>query len=302
MKLQPLIVMSILAALLLGCTAPPTDLLPTVTLSVPTDTPAIPTSTSEPPTPTSMTEPPTPTSTIDLPTSTPAPQATSTSEPVERPDESIQILSPGPGSRVLSPIQISGEADPTFEQTLVVTVLLADGTELTTVPVQIMADIGQRGPFSAEIPFTFSGETQGFIQVYATSARDGGVTHLSSVGVTFADSGSENIIPVEAGPEQIFISQPQQGETITGGVAHVEGFALAGFEQTLIVDALDQEGNVIGSQPLIVQAPDLGQPGPFTADVPYTLTTAGAGRIVVRDPSPAFGGDVHLSSVEIDLE
>lgn len=293
-KAQLIVFIILISALLVGCTAAPTDILPTITLFIPTEPPAISTSTPGAQVPTSTTAPPS--------TSTPEPQATSTSEPVERPEEAILIFMPGPGSRVLSPIQISGEAEPTFEQTLVVTVLLADGTELTTVPVQIQADIGQRGSFSAEIPFSISGEDQGFIQVYATSARDGGVTHLSSVGVTLADSGSENIIPVEPGPERIFISQPELGDTISGGTVHVEGFALAGFEQTLIVDVLDQEGNVIGSQPLIVQAPDLGQPGPFTADVPYTLTTAGAGRIVVRDPSPAFGGDVHVSSVEIDLE
>jgi hypothetical protein len=35
--------------------------------------------------------------------------------------------------------------------------------------------------------------------------------------------------------------------------------------------------------------------------VPYTLSAAGPGRIVVRDISPAHGSDVHRSSVEVDL-
>lgn len=271
---------------LFGCAAPETASLPAETLPLPTNT--------------SMAEPPLPVSTPELPTSTPAP--TGTAEPDERPEEAIQILQPGPGSRVVSPIRLSGIADPTFEQSLAVTLLLADGTELVTVPTQIQADIGQRGPFSVEIPFSITGEQQGFVQVYADSARDGGIIHLASVGVTLAEDGAENIIVAEPGPERIFISSPGQGEAISGGTAHIEGFALAGFEQTLVVDVLDQEGNVIGSQPLIVQAPDLGQPGPFEADVPYTLTTPGAGRIVVRDPSPAFGGDVHVNSVEVTLE
>jgi hypothetical protein len=58
---------------------------------------------------------------------------------------------------------------------------------------------------------------------------------------------------------------------------------------------------VVGSQPLIVDSPEWGQPGPFQADVPYSVTTSGAGRVVVRDPSPAFAGDVHLASVEVKL-
>jgi hypothetical protein len=44
------------------------------------------------------------------------------------PEESIMLLSPASGSQVTSPIHVSGVADPTFEQNLVVRVLQADGT------------------------------------------------------------------------------------------------------------------------------------------------------------------------------
>ncbi len=38
------------------------------------------------------------------------------------------------------------------------------------------------------------------------------------------------------------------------------------------------------------------------AKLAYTLAAAGPGRIIVHDISPAFGGDVHLSSVEVQLQ
>jgi hypothetical protein len=82
----------------------------------------------------------------------------------------------------------------------------------------------------------------------------------------------------------------------------VEGFALASFEQTLMVQVLDADGNIVGEGPVIVSAPDLGQPGPFSVEVPYTVSYAGPGRILVSDLSPAFGGEVHTASVEIQLE
>jgi hypothetical protein len=69
-----------------------------------------------------------------------------------------------------------------------------------------------------------------------------------------------------------------------------------------MVEVLDVDGNVIGSSPVTVTAPDLGMPGPFVVDVPYTLGAAGPGRIVVRDPSVVFEGNVHLASVEVQLE
>lgn len=211
------------------------------------------------------------------------------------------ILAPASGSRVTSPIQVSGVSDPTFEQNLVVRVLRADGSLVAEAPTTIQADAGQRGPFALDLPVSLTTEQNLFIQVFAESPRDGGVTHLSSVGVTFTPTGPEDIINRAPYPEQIAIFQPQTGATLTGGTVHVAGFGLAGFEQTLLVQVFDEDGEVVGSQPVMVAAPDLGEPGPFQADIAYTVSAAGPGRVVVRDISPAFGGDAHLSSVEVNL-
>ncbi len=239
-----------------------------------------------------------------VPTQTVSPPTPASGTPGEpaRPEEAIQILEPGNGSRVASPIHVAGLADPTFEQTLVVRVVLVDGTEVVTQPVTIAADLGQRGPFAGEILFAVNDERQAFIQVFAQSARDGGVTHLASVGVRLMPTGPEDIVPGKPHPEQIAIFEPSPGATIQGGIVHVEGFGLGGFEQTLVVEVVDQDGGVVGSMPITVDAPDLGLPGLILADVPYMLEIAGPGRIVVRDISPAFGGDSHVASVEVSLE
>jgi hypothetical protein len=199
-------------------------------------------------------------------------------------------------------VRVSGVAGPTFESALVVRILAADGTELALVPVTIDAEMGQRGPFQADVPVTVGELTQAFIQVYSTSPRDGGLTHLSSVGVTITPDGWQEIRPVPSQLERIVIYEPASNGVITGGTAHVEGFGLASFEQTLVADVLDADGQVVGSQPLLVDSTEMGEPGPFRVDVPYSVTAPGPGRIVVRDPSAAFDGDVHLSSVEVNLE
>ena len=279
MKRSPLFVACLLVVMiwLASCMTTPTAPTPTP----PTATPDVATPTVDVPTPT---------------VTTPDPGTD------ERGEESILILEPGNGSRVVSPVRVAGIADPTFEQSLVARLVLDDGSELALAPAQIEAELGQRGPFVVEVPFSITGERQAFIQVYASSARDGGTTHLASVGITIADAGAEDVVAVTPHPERIAIFEPQNADTISGGVAHVEGFALASFEQTLVIEVLDADGNVIASEPVIVEAPDLGQPGPFSADVPYRVTETGPGRIVVRDPSPAFGGDSHLASVEVTLE
>jgi hypothetical protein len=235
---------------------------------------------------------------------TPAPTAAATSVPPEgtRPEEAILILQPGVGSRLTSPLQVSGVADPTFEQHLMVRILTMDGAELASQPATIEAEVGQRGPFNAEVPFSISGEQPAIIQVFATSPRDGGLIHLSSVTVTLAAGGPVEIAAGEPHAEDIAIRQPGPNARISGGIAHVAGFGLASFEGTLVIQIYDAEGVRVASQPVIVNSPEMGLPGPFSADVPYTVSTSGPGRVVVRDLSPAFGGDVHLSSVEITLE
>ncbi|MBN2501596.1 MAG: hypothetical protein JXB38_12515 [Anaerolineales bacterium] len=102
--------------------------------------------------------------------------------------------------------------------------------------------------------------------------------------------------------EQIVIYMPEDGTTLSDGVAHVEGFGLASFEATLLVEIQDTNGDVVASQPVMVEAPGLDQPGTFSADITYTANESGPGRIVVRDTSPTHGEDNHLNSVEITLE
>jgi hypothetical protein len=235
------------------------------------------------------------------PTSEAPPEATTAPTSASKSAEAILILQPGPASHLTSPIHIEGLADPTFEQTLGVRLVLIDGTEVASQPTTIAADVGQRGPFEADLSFNVPGGGNAFIQVYSQSPRDGGVTHLASVGVTLVSSGPTTVVLVKAHPEDIAIAQPQSAQTVSGGLLHVEGVALASFEQTLLIELYDADGNLVASQPVIVAAPDLGQPGPFVADIPYSVTASGPGRVVVRDVSPAYGGDVHLASVEVDL-
>jgi hypothetical protein len=219
-----------------------------------------------------------------------------------RPEESIMILTPGSGSDVINPVHISGVSDPTFENNLEVRILLADGTVLEESYTTIQADIGERGPFELDLEIDLDREENIFIQVFDRSARDGGIIHLSSVAVTFTPTGPEDIVVRDPYLEQITIFQPQTGNIISGGVVRVRGFALAGFEQALLVEVQDQDGVVIAFEPVTVESPELGIPGPFEVEIEYTLAEAGPGRIVVRDVSPAHGDNAHLSSVEVTLQ
>ncbi len=239
---------------------------------------------------------------VTLPSATPEPTGGITpASPPAIPEEAILILEPGPGSRLVGTIHIAGFADPTFEQNLGVRVILDDGTVIVHTSTLIQSELGTRGPFTADVPFTASGERNAFIQVFDSSARDGGITHLNSVGVILAESGEVTITPGSPHPEDIYITSPARNQAISGGSVHVEGIGIASFEQTLVVSVLNQEGTTIASLPIIVNAADYGLPGTFSIDLPYVVAEEQAGRIVVSDPSVVYAGDVHVSSVEVTL-
>lgn len=300
-RLSVFISLAILLLALPACGGEAEPTAPAATNTItPTATALPPTATPEPtettaPTATATPPPPTATATATTVPDTAAP-------PLIDETEAILILTPGNGSRVTSPVIVSGEADPTFEQSLVARLVTIDGEELVMEPGIIAANLGQRGPFEIEVPFNIQEEVQAWIQVFASSARDGGITHLSSVAVTLQPEGPVEVVEATPQPERIVIDQPAAGDVAEGGTLVVSGRGLAGFEQTLIVELLDASGEVIAMEPIIVNAPDLGQPGTFETELTYSVDAPMPARLQLRDPSPAFGGDVHLSSVEIRLQ
>jgi hypothetical protein len=270
------------------------------------------TETSVPPTSTSETVP-----TSESPaTNTPAPGETPPPQANEQ--EAILILEPSLNasgiSSVTSPVHVSGQSDPAFEQSIVVEVTDQNGAVVGQVPTQIQADVGQRGPFSADVTFKINEDQPGRISVYMTSARDGGVIHLSSVEVMLLASGSASIVPGQPRPEFITIFNPAFLAHLSGGNIHVTGFSDYVFESQLGVKLCGEGGsgaadpicgtvdNVLGEGVAMLNVTEMGQPGPFAGDVAYKISGPMPGRVVVFEASPRDGGLTHVSTVEVMLE
>jgi hypothetical protein len=99
--------------------------------------------------------------------------------------------------------------------------------------------------------------------------------------------------------ETILILEPGPLSRVASPV-RVSGLGLASFEQTLVIEVTDEDGNVLSTTPVIVTS-ELGVAGPYAADVTFSIAAEQAGRISVFDVSARDGGLVHLSSVEVTL-
>jgi LysM repeat protein len=100
--------------------------------------------------------------------------------------------------------------------------------------------------------------------------------------------------------EAIIITKPILNDKIKSPLT-VTGWG-AGFENTLSVSILGEDGSILGQGTALVNA-EFGQYGPFTGTITFTMpTTAQIGKIQVFSVSARDGSIDHLNSVMIKLE
>ncbi len=227
--------------------------------------------------------------------------------------EAILILQPGTSASVTSPVHVTGEADPTFEQNLVIQITDENGGVLATTPTTIQVEAGQRGPYAADVEFSVAADQPGRISVFSTSARDGGLIHLASVEVILLASGPASPAAADTHPESLIINSPAPNAAVSGGIIHIEGYTQYVFENQLAVVLCGEGGqgdtepvcgttdNLLENGVASVNSPDVGLPGPYAGDLPYGITAPIQARLVVYSTSPRDGGILHLATVNIQL-
>jgi len=212
--------------------------------------------------------------------------------------ESILITAPSAGQGVRGSFHVEGLADPTFEQQLYVLVRDAKGTVIATGRPAIQAQAQQRGKFSAEMPLPADLPPQaGRVIVYAISPRDSGITHLESVDVQL-NGDAPPAAPIDPNtPEGITILFPNQGAPVKGAVK-VAAATLLGSK--VIVEVRDATDKTVGRVEQQVE-PVAGQPAQVLVEVPFQVSAAQPGRVLVYVLNPRDGQTEHLSSVEVNL-
>lgn len=231
---------------------------------------------------------------------------TSTTESVSAIEESILILSPLMGEHVQGKVMINGIADPAFEQNLAISLLDAGGQELLRTNMFISADVGTRGPFSAEITLPASLPPQPLmIQVFSSSPKDGSLIHLSSV-IVYLDSKIDPIT-VAPNPDERMVFSPYYPEDDIEGKIIVQGSASGLFENTLNYAICGEE---YGTMPDIIcgtienrlaegfittDAPEMGSPGGFKISLD-DMVFPRSSTIVIYSVSPMNGAVEHAAS------
>lgn len=131
---------------------------------------------------------------------------------------------------------------------------------------------------------------------------------------TQAETAVSTTPPGPARPaETIAIFDPKPSQPIQGGELQVSGYSEYFFESNLSLALCGEGGsgeshpvcgtadNVLAQGNATIEAPDIGQPGPFSGSLSYQVEGTVNARLVVYAQSARDGGLLHASSVVVEL-
>ncbi len=275
---------------------PSVSALPELTASSPTLQKASPTLPESSPTPQAL---PTDTLLPLPPLEAPTLAATSVPQPSAN-SGTIQILSPGPLSKLVSPFSVHGYAIPSHEHKGYLDLYGEDGRLLASQLLQLYTPY-KWAFFYWELSFHAS--SVGELGRLSLSTKDeyGRINALNSVHLLLLSEGPSIVTPPGNLQERCVIEKPAAGQRLSGGVLSVSGKMRPYNSLPLTAELVSRGGDVIGTSLIpISPAPDDGYV-PFRVDITYRIPGAMWALLVVRQFDDRISGIMYLYSQEIFL-
>lgn len=276
--------------------------LPTVTF-VPLNEPALapsftPTFGVEESTPTPPPLTPSPTSPWRR-TWTPSPTPTITLTPTLDVVTKIQlrIVSPGPLSKVISPIQFVAHINPDYTGLTRVELVGEDGRELYRKVFRAYSNVGYFTRVDEKVTFELKGAAEMARLQISTYDPKGNMLAYNSVRLMLFSAGENQFTPPYPAQDRVGLRLKREAE-ITGGTLSFEGEINPINDTPLIIELFDEQGRIVGSR-LLQLAPADGKFQIFTASIPYQVTERTPVRLVLRQSDDRISGLAYLYSLPV---
>lgn len=247
----------------------------------------------------------TPTVTLtDLPTDTPEPTLTptpratltATTIPGHEP-AAIQILAPGPMSKVASPITLRMHIIAGGSGKIQIDLYGEDG-RLLARNKKSLAPGGKGADQQIKIPFEIPGTAEVARLTVSTLDKQGRMQSLKSVRLLLLSSGNNEITPPGNLSEPVGVFSPEAEESISGGVVNVKGDLWPFNLNPVLVELVGPDGKSIAVR--IVSMKDIN-PQLLVTTLPYKVFVPTAARLTIRQDDDRINGLFYVYSQEILL-
>ena len=245
----------------------------------------------------------TPSRVTDQPTSSSTSAATAAPlvDMVDRHQDSpIQIVTPGEGSRVVSPIGVVIYLDETISGPSLVELRGSDG-RLIVRHVRSLDKQYSTLPMTINIKFEIASPLEVGRLLISQKDAYGRFMDVNSVDLILLSEGETKTTLSEPRTQAIRIQQPATGGEVTGGMVSVSGLTSLGSEEPLRVELITEDGKIVGQRLAGVTPGSSGAYATFTAEVPYSVVQDTPVRVIVYQDGNPISAIKHLSSIEVVL-
>ena len=256
---------------------------------------------TEAPTQTSL---PSPTQALPTPVPENTPSPPDDQEPLPTGDIPIsinQILSPGSGSKVISPFTMRVAVKPGDNSVVQIELLGQDGQLLMREVRTFKTMETDWLTLGNEITYGINSVAEsGRLQV-SIEDEHGRLKSVSSIDLVLQSMGNQDLNQPNDEFEDIVLDSPRSYLLIQGGIMRVEGMARLRTDQPLRIEIVTSDGRIVGTRQVSVDPSQGSQYGTFAIDVPYNISNTNRVRVQVWEPGSRIPGIINLSSVEVLL-
>ena len=229
---------------------------------------------------------------LEFPTITPSPTLDLSSR------IQLRIVTPGPMSKVVSPIQLVVHIDPYYVGLTRIELLGEDGRELYRKVFKTYSNIGYFSRVDEKINFELKAAAEtGRLQI-STYDSKGNMLAFNSVRLLLLSVGDNQLSPSYPAQERVGLRYPESGTEVLGGTLPLTGEINPINDTPIIIELFDQEGHIIGSR-LLQLAPADGKYQQFTTTIPYQVNKRLPARLVIRQSDDRISGLAYFYSLEL---
>lgn len=233
-----------------------------------------------------------------LPTRTPTarPTFTATTIPGHEP-AAIQILSPGPMSKVVSPINLKMNILAGTSEKAQIDLYGEDGRLLTRLTKKVPLS-GDGVYQQIRIPFEIRAAAEVARITVSTTDKQGRTQYLNSVRVMLLSSGDNELTTPGNPSEPVGVFSPTLKDTASGGVLRVRGDVWPFNHNPVLLELIDPDGKSLGLRILTINelTPQL-----FETTIPYKVSDPTLARLSIRQDDDRIDGLFYVYTQEILL-
>lgn len=233
------------------------------------------------------------------PTLSPTPRATFTQTTIPSHDPAaIQILAPGPMSKVVSPITLRMNIVTGESEKVQIDLYGEDGRLLTRNVKNNVPTSGRGVPQQIKIPFEIPVTAEVGRLTISTTDGMGRLQSLNSVRLLLLSSGINEINPPGNPSEPVGVFSPLEEDEVSGGTLNIRGDIWPLNLNPVILELLDEDGRSMGLRILNM---DHLNPQLFETSLPYKVSEPTLARLTIRQDDDRINGLFYVYSQEVLL-